>query len=69
LQGKQSFSLHLALIEFLTGGFNPDFCGDSALDNITTVSAGRRLIRPSLAESRIPQWSGDHNTKISSEGV
>lgn len=43
MQGKQSSSLYLALIEFLTRGFTTDVCGDSALDNITTADAGRRF--------------------------
>lgn len=56
LQGKLSYSLYLPLIEFLIGGFKTDFCCDSVLDNITTANAGRRFIRPSLAEARILQW-------------
>lgn len=56
---KGKILLYLALIEFLSGGFNfnhTDFCGESALDNITTANTRRRFIRPPLAESGSPQW-------------
>lgn len=35
MQGKQSVLLYLALIKYITGGFNTDFCGDDALDTNT----------------------------------